>query len=151
MPAQKTSKYIVNKPGRYPDELKGKRANVAEPVPGVKTTHLITATDKIIDKYFYVDTTWLWSGGAKEPVGRSHSHDYAQVIGLIGGKPGADQDLDGEITIWLDGHKETFTKNHLVYIPAGVIHGPFLFSKINTPVLFTVIAMNGQYSAKPAA
>jgi len=148
--ATKQSKYIVNTPGDYPDELKGKTGTSKNPVPGVKTTHLITATDKVIDKYFYTDTTWLWSGAAKEPVGQAHIHDYSQVIGLVGGKEGADQDLDGEITIWLDGHKETFTKNHLVFIPAGVVHGPFMFSKINTPVLFLVIAMNGQYSAKPA-
>ena len=151
MATKKTSKYIVNTPGAYPDELKGKVGTAKDPVPGIKTTHLITATDKIVDKYFYVDTTWLWSGAAKESVGQAHTHDYAQVIGLIGGYPGADQDLDGEITIWLDGHKETFTKNHLIYIPAGVIHGPFLFSKIGHPVLFAVIAMNGQHSAKPAA
>jgi mannose-6-phosphate isomerase-like protein (cupin superfamily) len=150
MAAQKTSKYIVNTPGDYPDELKGKIGTAEDLVPGVKTTHLITATDKIIDKYFYTDTTWLWSGAAKEPVGQAHTHNYSQVIGLIGGRSGADQDLGGEIIIWLDGHKETFRKNHLIYIPAGVIHGPFMFTRINHPVLFLVIAMNGQYSATPA-
>jgi quercetin dioxygenase-like cupin family protein len=97
-----------------------------------------------------VDTTWLWKGAAKEPVGQAHTHDYSQVIGLVGGRPGADQDLDGEITVWLDGYKETFTNNHLIYIPAGVVHGPFMFTKINHPVLFLVISMAGQYAAKPA-
>ena len=150
MPVKKNSKYIVNTPGDYPDELKGKTGTAADPVPGVKTTHLITATDKVIPDYFYTDTTWLWNGAAKEPAGQAHTHDYSQVIGLIGGKPGADQDLHGEITVWLDGHKETFTRNHLIFIPAGVVHGPFLFSRINHPVLFLVIAMNGQYTAKPA-
>ncbi len=101
--------------------------------------------------YFYVDTTWLWSGAAKEPVSEPHTHDYSQVIGFIGGYPGADQDLDGEITMWLDGHQEVFTRNHLIFIPAGVIHGPIMFNKINKPVLFLVIAMTGQYSRKPAS
>jgi mannose-6-phosphate isomerase-like protein (cupin superfamily) len=150
MPAQKTSKYIVNTPGAFPDELRGKTGSAKDPVPGVKTTHLITATDKIIDKFFYTDATWLWSGAAKEPVGQAHIHDYSQVIGLIGGRPGADMDLDGEISIWLDGHKETMTESRLIFIPAGVVHGPFQFTKINHPVMFLVIAMNGQYSAMPA-
>ena len=148
--AKKWGKCLVNKPGKYPDELKGKVGSASNPVPGVKATHLITATDKVLPGYFYVDTTWLWSGAAKEPVGIPHTHDYSQVVGLIGGYPGNDQDLDGEITVWLDGHKETFTKNHLIFIPPGVIHGPFLFTKINRPVLFLVIAMTGQYSSKPA-
>jgi len=142
---------LVNKPGDYPDELKGKAGTAKDPVPGVKATHLITATDKVMKDYFYVDTTWLWSGAAKEPVGEPHTHDYSQVVGLIGGRPGADQDLDGEITVWLDGHKEVFTRNHLIFIPAGVVHGPFMFNKINHPVLFLVIAMTGQYSRKPAS
>jgi mannose-6-phosphate isomerase-like protein (cupin superfamily) len=150
MAEQKWGKYLVNKPGDYPDELKGKVGTAKDPVPGIKTTHLITATDKVIKGVFYVDTTWLWKGAAKEPVGEPHTHTYSQVVGFIGGREGADQDLDGEITMWLDGHQETFTKNHLVFIPAGVVHGPFMFTKINRPVLFLVIAMNGQYSSKPA-
>jgi len=149
--AKKWGKCLVNKPGKYPDELKGKVGSAGNPVPGVKATHLITATDKVLPGYFYVDTTWLWSGAAKEPVGEPHTHDYSQVVGLIGGYPGNDQDLDGEITVWLDGHKETFTKNHLIFIPPGVVHGPFMFTKINRPVLFLVIAMTGQYSSKPAS
>ena len=70
MATKKTSKYIINTPGDYPDELKGKTGTAKDPVPGVKTTHLITATDKIVDKYFYTDTTWLWSGRPKNLWGR---------------------------------------------------------------------------------
>ena len=146
----KWGKCLVDTPGPYPDELKGKVGSADDLVPSVKTTHLITANDDVLDDYFYADTTWLWSGAAKEPVGEAHTHDYSQVVGFIGGYPGNDQDLDGEISMWLDGHKETFTKNHLVFIPAGVVHGPFMFTKINRPVLFLVIAMTGQYSSNPA-
>ena len=55
--AKKWGKCLVNKPGKYPDELKGKVGSASNPVPGVKATHLITATDKVLPGYFYVDTT----------------------------------------------------------------------------------------------
>src|SRR4030042_4913130 len=104
MAVKKWAKCLVDKPGAYPDELKGKVGNAKDLVPGVKTTHLITATDKVLKDYFYVDTTWLWSGAAKEPVGEQHTHDYSQVIGLIGGYPGNDPDVVCRNTVLVVGN-----------------------------------------------
>src|SRR4030042_3834646 len=96
MAVRKWAKCLVNTPGAYPDELKGKVGTAKNPVPGVKATHLITATDDLMKGYFYVDTTWLWSGAAKGPVGEPHTHAYSQVVGFIGGRPGAGQGADRE-------------------------------------------------------
>ncbi len=143
---------LVHDPSPFPLELEGKAGTaVKDIVPGVKATHLMTSDASVQDGFFYVDCTWLWSGAAREPVGEPHTHDFDQVIGLIGGYPEDPQDLDSEITIWLDGHEEVITRNHLIFVPAGVVHGPFLFSRINRPVFFINIAMVGKYTRTPAA
>jgi hypothetical protein len=143
---------LVHKPGLFPLELQGKGGSTSkDPVPGVKATHLMTADESVQEGFFTVDCTWLWSGAAKGPVGESHTHEFSHVIGLVGGHPPDPQDLGGEISIWLDGNKETRTRNCLIFVPAGVAHGPILFSKITRPVFFITIAMTPKYTWKNAA
>jgi hypothetical protein len=140
---------LVQKPGPAILELqvngKGK-----DTIPGIKATHLMTADESVRKGFFSVDCTWLWSGAAREPAGESHTHDFSHVIGFVGGHPPDPQDLGGEITIWLDGNKETLTRNGLIFVPAGVVHGPILFSTITRPVFFITIAMTGKYTWKNA-
>ena len=143
---------LVHEPGPFPLELEGKTTgNAEDPIPGIKATHLMTADDSVIKDFFSVDCTWLWSGAAKEPSGEPHTHDFSQVIGLIGGHPDDPHDLGGEITVWLDGNKEVITRSVLIFVPAGVVHGPILFNKINQRVFFITIAMTGQFSRTSVA
>ncbi|MHB8105387.1 MAG: hypothetical protein ACYDG5_07615 [Dehalococcoidales bacterium] len=148
MPEMKYDNCLVQKPSPVHLELQGKTGK--DTIPGVKTTHLMSADESVQKGFFHVDCTWLWSGGAKEPAGESHTHKFSQVIGLVGGTPADPHDLGGEITIWLDGHKETITRTVLIFIPAGIVHGPILISKVARPIFFIDIAMTGKYSRTPA-
>jgi quercetin dioxygenase-like cupin family protein len=151
MAASKYAKCLVQKPSAFPLELQGNKKDAKDIVPGVTTTHLMTADESVQKGFFYVDCTWLWSGGAKEPVGEPHTHSFSQVIGLVGGTPEDPHDLGGEITVWLDGRKEVFTRSCLIFVPAGVAHGPFLFSRVDRPIFFIDIAMTGKYTRTPVA
>ena len=152
MATLKYANCLVQKPGPSILELQGKTAGTGkDPIPGIKATHLMTADEKVQKGYFSVDCSWLWSGAAKEPVGESHAHNFSHVIGFIGGHPGDAHDLGGEITVWLDGNKEVLTKSCLIFVPAGVVHGPVLFNKISRPVFFVTVAMTGKYTRTPAA
>jgi hypothetical protein len=145
VPALKYADFLVHKPGPTILELQ------AQDIPGVKLTHLMTADETVQKSFFSVDCTWLWSSAAKGPAGQSHTHNFDHVIGIVGGRPEDPQDLGGEVTVWLDGHEEVITRNRLIFVPAGVVHGPYLFSKIERPVFFVAIAMTGKYTSNPAA
>jgi hypothetical protein len=152
MAKMKYADCLVQKPGKYPLELQGKGGSTSkDPVPGVKATHLMTADESIQKGFFTVDCTWLWSGAAKEPVGTPHTHDFSHVVGIIGGREDDPHDLAGEVTVWLDGNKEVLTRSGLIFVPAGVVHGPILFNKITRPVFFITIAMTGKYTYTTAA
>jgi hypothetical protein len=146
---QKYAEYLVQKPGPKHLELYGKTGK--EVIPGVKSTHLMSADESVQKGFFHVDCTWLWSGGSKSLVGESHTHNFSQVIGLIGGTPANPRDLGGEITVWLDGNKETITRSVLIFVPAGVIHSPFLISRVDRPIFFIDIAMTGKYASTATA
>jgi len=152
MTTMKYADCLVQKPGPFPLELQGKTAGDAKDIiSGVKATHLMTADESIQDGFFTVDCTWLWSGASREPVGEAHTHNFSHVIGFVGGHADDPQDLGGEISVWLDGNKEVLTHNSLIFVPAGVVHGPILFSKISRPVFFITIAMTGKYTRTAAA
>lgn len=140
---------LVQKAGPVHMELAG--ASGSDDIPGIKTTHLMTADESVQKGFFHVDCSWLWSGAAKEPAGQPHVHDFNQVIGLVGGTPEDPHDLGGEITVWLDGNKEVITRSSLIFIPAGVVHGPFMVNRVDRPIFFVDVAMTGTYSSTPAA
>ena len=150
--ADKYGKCLVHDPDKFPLEFEGKGKNdPRDIVPGVKATHLMTTDASKLKGFFTVDCSWLWSGAAKGPVGEPHTHAFSHVLGFIGGYPEDPQDLAGEISLWLDGNKETLKRNALIFIPAGVVHGPILFSRITRPVFFITIAMVGKYTRSKVA
>jgi hypothetical protein len=140
---------LIQKPGAFPVELLGKDGKARkEIIPGVKATHILTADESAQKGFFFVDGTWLWSGAAKEPVGEPHVHDFDQVLCFAGGHIDDPQDFQGEITVWLDGRKEVIKRNSIIFVPAGVIHGPILFNKIPRPIYFLTVAITGKYTRK---
>jgi hypothetical protein len=138
---------LVQKPGSFPFELLGKSGRATkEIIPGVKATHILTADASVQKGFFFVDGTWLWEGVSKEPVGVPHKHDFDHVLCFAGGHIDDPQDFQAEITIWLDGRKEIIKRNSIIFVPAGVVHGPILFNKILRPVYFLTVAITGKYT-----
>lgn len=138
---------LVHEPDIYVMEIADETGKTGEDiVPGINTTHLMSADESKQKGFFYVDSMWLWEGAAKEPVGVPHKHDFDHVICFASGHIDDPQDFGGEIIIWLDGSKEVIKRNSIIFIPAGVMHGPILFSKIVRPTFFTTIAITPKYT-----
>jgi hypothetical protein len=66
---------------------------------------------------------------------KPHFHTYDEVIGLIGTNPDDPHDLCGVSEITLGGEKHLITKSSLIYIPAGLEHGPFRELKMDRPII----------------
>lgn len=138
---------LVQKPCPFPMELLPRDSKpTRDIVPGVKATHILTADESIQKGFFFVDGMWLWEGSSKEPVGVPHKHDFDHVLCFAGGHIDDPQDFGGEITVWLDGNKEIIKRNSIIFVPAGVVHGPIIFNKILRPVFFLTVAITGKYS-----
>jgi hypothetical protein len=147
MATQQYADCLVHDPDNYVMELADASGKTSkDTVPGVKTTHLMSTSADKQDGFFYVDSLWLWEGAAAEPVGVPHRHDFDHIIAFAGGHIDDPQDMGGEITVWLDGRKETIRRNSIIFIPAGVVHGPIRFSKIVRPTFFVTIAITPRYT-----
>jgi hypothetical protein len=143
----KYSKYIITDPKPFPPEIKAKLDNERKTRKStVESTHLLSVDSSILKDFFYLDCAWLWRGAAEDTIEETHSHDFDEVIGFIGSDRQDPHDLGGTITIWLDNKKHILTKSCLIFVPAGTVHCPILFNRIDKPVFFLTIAPVKEYT-----
>jgi hypothetical protein len=96
----------------------------------------------VVPGAFYMECVWVMprpagstSGDSARRVGtESHSHDYDEIIAFFGTNLDDPSDLGAEVELWLGDEKHIITKSSLVYIPAGLMHCPLTFLKVDRPV-----------------
>ncbi len=105
----------------------------------VKSNQVVSLDDEASHGGFYVDFVWIWSGDMTMST-ESHTHDFDEMIGIIGfcGKEDPRR-VDGDVSIVLGNEKHDITQSSLIYIPKGLTHCPIEFKNIKQPVLcFTI-------------
>jgi hypothetical protein len=97
--------------------------------------------DSIVPGAFYMECVWVMPrpASAAPPGSRRvgtepHTHDYDEVIAFIGTDHDDPYDLGAEVELWLDDEKHIIDKTSLVFIPAGLKHGPLTFLRVDRPV-----------------
>jgi len=90
---------------------------------------------------FYVTYSRVFS---EEP----HSHSFAQYMCFLSANPVDPRDFDAEVEVYLgeEREKHVIASPTIVYIPAGLSHGPLNFARLSKPVLFLDVATVGTYS-----
>jgi hypothetical protein len=87
---------------------------------------------------FFVSCSWFWTAMVEneslERNTKPHKHDYDEIVGMIGTNWDDPWDLDGEIELTINGEKNIVTRSSLLYLPAGLEHGPFREVKMNRPI-----------------
>jgi hypothetical protein len=112
--------------------LKGQAAH-----PEVKGPVLALLSNESFGGHNFI-TTWWPISQPFEMVSETHFHDFDQYMMFIGGDINNMMDLGGEVEFSLgepDGELEklVFTRAAIVYVRAGMRHGPLNFKKVNDP------------------
>jgi uncharacterized RmlC-like cupin family protein len=82
---------------------------------------------------------------AKESHGKTHQHDYDEVIGFFGSNPENPHDLYAEAEVRLGDEVHTVTKSCLIFVPKGVPHGPIDFKKMERPIFHFTCGTSKKY------
>lgn len=81
--------------------------------------------------------------------GFGHAHNFDELFLFVSCDPFDTLNLGGEVDTWLgegkDAEKFTLTKASSVFVPAGVVHNPQYFRRVNRPFLMVVIALTDNY------
>jgi len=105
--------------------------------PEVKFPVLGIITDEKFGGHDFVMTWWPISQPF-QMVSETHYHDFDQYLMFFGGDAKNMMDLGGEVELTLgeqngELQKLSITRATIVYVKAGMRHGPLNFKKVNDP------------------
>jgi hypothetical protein len=110
-------------------------------------TEILLLDDEVLKGAFVVDTVWFWPERINnpEPDVKPHIHDYDEVLAVFGTNREDPHDLCGELEACLGDEKHIITKSCIIFLPKGLQHGPFKFTKLEKPVFHFAIGLTKQY------
>ena len=96
-----------------------------------------------------LEPVMLQGGIAGGSEGGGHAHNFDELFLYIGLDPHDTLNLGGEVEFWLgegdEAEKFVTTKATAAWVPAGVVHNPQYFRRVDRPFLMVVIALTGDY------
>jgi hypothetical protein len=82
-------------------------------------------------------------------IGKGHKHTCAEFLYFIGGNPMDFKDFGAEVELEMgeEGEKHFINTTTWVYIPAGLLHCPLIFQKVDKPIMFGHIMFAPTYDS----
>jgi hypothetical protein len=147
MAESKLEKYI-RRDMKVPSEIQQRHPEVKSPVLGL-------VSDQSFGNMNF-SLSWWPIAEPFEMVSETHAHDFDQFLVFVGGDMNNMTDLGGEVELTLGENKKelekfVFTTATVVHIPAGMLHCPLNFKKVNNPnkpILFHDYFIAGEYKRK---
>lgn len=109
-------------------------------------TRLLWIDAKKLSGAPYLESVWFHTTNDTGP--ETHAHDFDEYIGFFGADTDHPEELNAEISFFIDGETITFTKSCLLYIPRGVEHSPLLVPKMDRSVIHFSGGNGGDYIRK---
>jgi len=114
----------------------------------MESTHMFMLTDAVAKGAFYVDCVWMWeqkgTGGLYTEI--AHAHDWDEVWIFTGTDKNNPRELGAVLDFYLGDEQYLVDKSCIVYIPAGLSHGPCGMKKLDRPVLFITMGNGTSYT-----
>ena len=104
---------------------------------GYEATHVMKVDRNRLPDFMSVDCTWFWKSQPDQVVDGMRTSPENQVIGLVGANEDDPFALAGEMTVWVDGKKNSISKSSLIFVPAGVPFGPVQINHMEAPIFYT--------------
>jgi hypothetical protein len=147
MPKSNLEKYI-RRNMKVPEEIQKRHTEVKSTVLG------LISDQSFGDKNF--SFSWWPISEPFEMISETHAHDFDQFLFFVGGDINNMADLGGEVELTLGEkggklEKFVFTTATTVFIPAGMLHCPLNFKKVNNPnkpILFHDMFFAREYKRK---
>ena len=135
----KYEKYILTEL-QLPEDQQKRAADYAK-----RGTRILWLEDFVIKGAPSVICSW-YTKATETPGTVAHTHDFDEVVGLLGSDPDNPKDLGGEVEFWIEDEKYMLTQSCLIFCPKGVKHCPLQVRKVTRPILFLAFSTTLNYS-----
>ena len=145
MSGSKYGKYIVT-------ELKTDFSEEFNAAYAKWATRILWIDSKVVEGAFQMNVAWYLrpqTETGEEPL-QAHTHDCDEIIGFFGSDHEDPYDLGGEIELWLEDEQHMITRSSLVFVPAGIQHGPLIIRRVDRPIFHFSTVTGGRYVLKDA-
>jgi hypothetical protein len=144
----KYAQYILTEPFKpLPRHIKKKETQLKSG-NFLEATHLMRLEDTLVQGASYTDCVWIWGKKGAEPVESeiAHTHDFDEVLGLVGSRREDPFALGGEIEFWLEDEQYILTKSCLIFVPRELKHCPLRFRRVDSPIFFFTWGQGSNYT-----
>jgi hypothetical protein len=127
MATRKYEKYIIStqgagRPGIHPTE-------------SFNFTQMFDLNDRVIKGSNVTFCVWFREPLPESQIYKPHAHDADEIQAYFGSNPDDPFNLNGEIEIWIEDEQYFLTQSSIIFIPKGVMHGPWWIRRIDKPIL----------------
>jgi len=77
----------------------------------------------------------MWFCDVRDPGPPTHTHDFDEIIGFIGGDPEHPEKLFATVKFLIDDEWYTFDKSVTLFLPAGLAHSPMHIISVEKPFI----------------
>jgi hypothetical protein len=123
-------------------------SSALHPKTGFPWVPITRIDDRLMPGLFYFECVWQVGEIPESKAYKPHSHDCDELVGFFGTNLEDPTNLNAEIEFWFEDEKHVFTKNCVVYIPAGKWHSPILVKNLTRPVFCFSTAPTSKYTQK---
>jgi hypothetical protein len=99
----------------------------------------------VVEGAFQMNCSWYLAKNERSP--EPHAHAADELIGFYGSDWKDPYNLGAEIEIWVDDQKIIIDRTSLVFVPAGVKHGPLWIRRVERPVIHFSVLTDREYVA----
>jgi hypothetical protein len=141
----KTSKYIVQ-------DLKDPNKGTPEFQAMYKkfANRILWMDNNVIEGAIQMNTAWYFAVPERDPVFEEHVHDFNELIGFYGSDPDDPYNLGTRMEMAINGEMHELTRTTMLFIPAGLPHGPISIKEVDRPIFHFSISMNPEYTGAGA-
>jgi hypothetical protein len=106
-----------------------------DPWPECYSINSIMTAEEVIPGASALSAVWIDSPKVDSMSFKPHWHDVDEYCLFIGGDPKHPANLNATLEWYFEDEKWTITKTCAIFIPAGVLHSPFVVPKLKIPML----------------
>lgn len=109
-----------------------------------RATRILWLEDFLVKGSPNIILSWYWKATDGEGT-PSHTHEFDEVVGFLGGDWQHPGDLGGEVEFWLEDEQYFLTKSCLIHVPKGLRHCPLNVKRVDRPFLFMAVSLTNKY------
>lgn len=101
--------------------------------------------DKVVPGAIQMSCVWYLKPMTESLI-KAHQHEVPEIIGFFSSDHTKPYELGAEVEFWMENERFVLNKTCMIFVPAGMMHCPMIFRRVDRPVFHFSTLLQGTYS-----